>query len=424
MGLLDILQSDDPVVKQGILQFGLSLLGSKGKFGNAVGGAGMAGLQGAQQFKQNQQNTEYRKMQIADMQAQQAQRQAQADAMARKAQEEERIKGLLSGAFAPIGGGDAATMGAGPTNAAAASIGQPRQVNYQQLIAQGLDPKLAEALANAPKLGQSKVARTIEAAGPNGRPMTRQYDEYGQAVGEGIPKAVEAKLMNLGGVTKGIDPYGAMGQSFQHTMTPEGRDSSARGWAGVNMQREKMAQEKEGAKWQYDATRGVQINPMTGEARPVTMDGKPLGEKGTNTDKSKQTAELAYSTIDKLLKHPGLDTAVGLSGQLDPRNYIWGTKAKGAQALVDQAQGQAFLQAFDSLKGGGQITEVEGRKATEAIARLQRSQSEADFKAAAKELQDLADMAHQRAGGGPLKPATATSGRTVLRFDANGNPLP
>lgn len=53
-GLLDWLKSDDPAVRQGLLQAGLALLQSKGNLGNAIGQAGMTGLLGAQQFRQNQ----------------------------------------------------------------------------------------------------------------------------------------------------------------------------------------------------------------------------------------------------------------------------------------------------------------------------------------------------------------------------------
>ena len=51
MGLLDFLNSDDPAIQQGILQMGLSMLGSKGNGWRAVGNAGMQGLEGAQQYR-------------------------------------------------------------------------------------------------------------------------------------------------------------------------------------------------------------------------------------------------------------------------------------------------------------------------------------------------------------------------------------
>lgn len=56
---------------------------------------------------------------------------------------------------------------------------------------------------------------------------------------------------------------------------------------------------------------------------------------------------------------------------------------------MDQINGQAFLQAFNALKGGGAITEIEGQKATEAIARLNTAQSYEDYKAALDELRGV-----------------------------------
>lgn len=69
-GLFDLLNSDDPAVRQGLLQAGLSLLGSKGNFGNALGQAGMAGLLGSQQFRDRQSQQERQKMSDQLMQGQ------------------------------------------------------------------------------------------------------------------------------------------------------------------------------------------------------------------------------------------------------------------------------------------------------------------------------------------------------------------
>jgi len=45
------------------------------------------------------------------------------------------------------------------------------------------------------------------------------------------------------------------------------------------------------------------------------------------------------------------------------------------------------LQAYETLKGGGHITEVEGKKATDAIARMDASGTEKEFINAAREFQ-------------------------------------
>lgn len=57
-------------------------------------------------------------------------------------------------------------------------------------------------------------------------------------------------------------------------------------------------------------------------------------------------------------------------------------------AMHDQLKGQVFMQAFQMLRGGGQITNVEGEKATAAYARMNRSVSTEDYKAALKDFMD------------------------------------
>ncbi len=54
MSLLNLLQSNDPAINNGLLNFGLSLLQSKGNFGNAVGRAGQVAQLGARDFRQQE----------------------------------------------------------------------------------------------------------------------------------------------------------------------------------------------------------------------------------------------------------------------------------------------------------------------------------------------------------------------------------
>lgn len=115
--------------------------------------------------------------------------------------------------------------------------------------------------------------------------------------------------------------------------------------------------------------------------------------------------------IDKVLNSPGLETGTGLSGKLHPSNYIPGTDATNFRVALDQIKGQTFLQAFNSLKSGGQITEIEGKKATDAIARLDTAQSTPEFKAALNDLQSVVQDSLSRMressgrAGTPVNPA-------------------
>ena len=52
-------------------------------------------------------------------------------------------------------------------------------------------------------------------------------------------------------------------------------------------------------------------------------------------------------------------------------------------ALYNKITGQAFMEAFEGLKGGGQITQIEGDKATQALLEMNTAQSEPAFRIAA-----------------------------------------
>jgi len=84
--------------------------------------------------------------------------------------------------------------------------------------------------------------------------------------------------------------------------------------------------------------------------------------------------------------HPGFASAVGFG--LGER-FVPGTDAAGFNVLHDQITGQAFLKAYETLKGGGQITTIEGEKATAAINRMNLAQNEKEYLAAAREFQAI-----------------------------------
>jgi len=111
--------------------------------------------------------------------------------------------------------------------------------------------------------------------------------------------------------------------------------------------------------------------------------------------------------------HPGFKNAVGATW-LPGARFIPGTDAASYMSRHDQIKGASFLEAFESLKGGGAITEKEGTKATDAMNRMSTATSENEYIRAALDLQDVirkgvanAQARASRAGGGvaPISPA-------------------
>jgi hypothetical protein len=124
------------------------------------------------------------------------------------------------------------------------------------------------------------------------------------------------------------------------------------------------------------------------------VQGRDDGTQATAAPQAFRTATQSLQAIDGIINHPALRAATGATAFT---GALPGTPMMDFRTRVEQLQGQAFLQAFESLRGGGAITEIEGRKATDAIARLNRSVSASDFRTALGEIRDVVEAARQRA---------------------------
>ena len=122
---------------------------------------------------------------------------------------------------------------------------------------------------------------------------------------------------------------------------------------------------------------------VAGEAAATTI-GKGQGEAAVSLPGARQTAGLVTQQIADLKSDPYLSRMVGPVNSRLPN--VSGDAAR-VQARMDQLQGGAFLQARQLLKGGGQITDYEGKKAEMAWVRMNAAQNEGDFKKALDEFQ-------------------------------------
>jgi len=183
---------------------------------------------------------------------------------------------------------------------------------------------------------------------------------------------------------------------------------------------------------------GPEGAPIVGAAADPTLQGSIAGARAGATVTARSVAEAAINApraiaqgeesirlVDDLLKSPGLKQAVGTS-RLAQLQRVPGTPARDFDIRLEQLKGQQFLQAYETLKGGGHITEVEGKKATDAISRMDASSSEKEFVNAAREFQTAIRAGVERAkkaqtGGQQTAPATA--GRGAGAPGTPGNPI-
>jgi len=264
------------------------------------------------------------------------------------------------------------------------SVGiDPAQISSVQLDDRSLDALIAQTGAAMPHdSGQNRVqssqiledGTTIQLLA-NG--VTRVTDPSGNEVtGEARRKAIQS-----------ANQYGVDIQSQR---------AGGRTAAGLD------ARVEGGGKAQYvenlEGGRGKNIAAAEGRAdvnRETAAAGLP------DIDRK---ADQAVLLIDELLAHPGRNAATGATAWVPP---VPGTKQADFINRFEQVKGQAFLQAFESLKGAGQITEVEGRAATQALNRLNRATSASEFDAAAEDfktaINDIRDIAKKKASGGTPK---------------------
>lgn len=141
-------------------------------------------------------------------------------------------------------------------------------------------------------------------------------------------------------------------------------------------------------------------------AAAETAKGKIQGQVQAALPGDISNAEQTVDQITKLIDNKGLPEIVG---PLDQYRPSWTMSGSGRDALAryNQLKGKAFLQAYSTLRGGGQITEVEGQKAQDAIARMDRAQNEEDFKQALTDFRDAVKTGVQK-----LKEKAGVSGLT------------
>lgn len=137
-----------------------------------------------------------------------------------------------------------------------------------------------------------------------------------------------------------------------------------------------------------------------------TAKGKVQGEASAALPNTLDKADEALSLIDKVRNHPGRDRSV--TGAFGSSPGFPGTKGRDFVTAVDQLKSKTFLEAYQMLKGGGNIATAEGEKAEKAIGRLDRAQTREAFDEALNDLESVIRKGRANAGviaGGKATPA-------------------
>lgn len=280
-------------------------------------GAGLVqGMQGytsaMMAAKKAQQEEEERKQkmalvaaQVAETQAQAEQRRAAAQEAARKQAEAEAMRKLLVGQLTPTQGIEANAVSGitGPRPEALAAVGAPRKIDAQALVAQGVPVETVKALMESPNYGRVEVSRTVQGKDVQGRPVTFQFDKFGQQVGKPIEDWKDQQTVDFGGQIYLRDPItNQLSKLGDKTQTPDSVASNKLGWANFGLSRERLNFDQTQPKNQYDADRGVMVDTRTGTATPVMQGGQPMGAKPKDTPVEFKKSTAGLNELENGLK--------------------------------------------------------------------------------------------------------------------------
>jgi hypothetical protein len=304
---------------------------------------------------------------------------------------------------------------------------EQRQLQLQAMLAKQQEDARQQAMAEQLMRAVGGMGGGMGGGQPGGQPMG------------GMDIARMGAMAGLAGVpgASGLVQYGIAAEPYRNmtqAQQAEAQDRQMRrGQEEARMRDEGILPAGPGMPMAPGAPAGPVAPPTPEEA---ILSNKARREAAAEAAKAKQrkqaeaqvdlpkaefTAEQTIKTIDDLLNHPGREMATGMSSYVP---LVRGTDAYDFNAKLQMAQGQIFLQAYEMLKGGGQITQIEGEKAERAKANLDRAQTEGQFQKALQDLRDavLTGLDKLRKSAN-VAPPQAPAGGADFRWD-NGRLVP
>jgi hypothetical protein len=297
-------------------------------------------------------------------------------------------------------------MGNGGSLIGALTGQQPNNQTAQFLVSKGIDPAMAKTIVSDPGLLRTVLPSLLGTGG-----QTDDIKEYQFAKRED-PSLTFNKFMQQKKAVSGeysLTPQYGTNDKGETVLIQTGKSGEAiqtKLPAGVKISSgvEKMDL---GTEWGLIDKRtgqliGKQAKDIKGKESAEEV-GKAQGIATAALPAVEMTAKTTIDQIDKFMESKGFNEVFGAIDQFRP-NFTMSGDGRDALARFKQLSGRAFLEGRSMLKGGGAITDFESNKAESAIARLDRSQNEADAKAALEDFKSAV-----REGAAKLK-ATAGGG--------------
>lgn len=198
-----------------------------------------------------------------------------------------------------------------------------------------------------------------------------------------------------------IKSKGGRGQYFtpRETVVPDGEG----GFTVI-----KESYDHRTGQWIPEQSRMSPASPVVqGAISSAKAGGKIAGETKAQAEVDLPQAEITSQEterlVDELVEHPGMKDVIGFpDNPFAAKGLVPGTAAADFRGRLKQITGRTFMEIFPTLKGGGQITEIEGEKGQQSINRMASATTEKEFVKAAndfkQEIKRLKALVRERAG--------------------------
>jgi hypothetical protein len=224
--------------------------------------------------------------------------------------------------------------------------------------------------------------------------------------GEGVPDAVRSRLMlaQEAGLQPGTPEYQSYVATGQLPTPGGGSEFGLNPVYGTDADGNVVVMQlgKDGTAVATRLPEGVtpDLAVKTAEQERGKIEGQAAGQAITGASSAVAKADITLDLINQIKTDPTLPSITGIvQGNIPAGTPLVGGGQAGADlnVKIEQLKGRVFLEAFESLKGAGQITEREGAAAQAALARLDRAQSPDAYQQALAELETIVRTARDRA---------------------------
>ena len=254
------------------------------------------------------------------------------------------------------------------------------------------DPVLGPALREAGSSPEKVMERINQAAQqPNALQNLIEEsklgsDKFAQLVKDRAGQLITVRGQNIQAQTT------RRGQNIQAQTTRRSQDITDRRERDLTLAENQAAAKARGkviAENKVEAERALPGAIATAE-QTLTLIDEMIGDARVSKDGKKwEVPKGGRDPAEGFTDYVGL----GFPGE----RFLEGSDAASYERRQLQIEGKTFLEAFESLRGGGAITEVEGAKGQQAISRMNKAQSEVEYVKAARELQEVVRKGVERA---------------------------